>query len=369
MTKTNLDCLGLERGDVTRVIVCCDGLDPEYLAETETPGWRTIADEGRSGVCEGVVPSVTNVNNVSIVTGSYPGVHGITANTYYDPERDERVYMEDPSFIRCPTRLQLAADRGDSVGALVAKDKLRRMVGQGCDLAASAEAPPAWLTDEVGPAPDIYSGQASPWLFEAATHVLETRDLDWLYVSTTDVIPHKFGPTEARATEWVAEIDDGLAAMHRRAHDIVATADHGMNDKTHAIDPERLLTAAGIDATVIRLIRDKHVYHHQNLGGAAYVYVHDGTVDDARQRLAGVAGIELVLERAEAVDRFTLPPDRIGDLMILGDEHVVFGPLEEDDHAEVSLRSHGSHHERHVPYTASRDVALEANIDAFGALE
>lgn len=354
---------------MTRVIVCCDGLDPEYLSATDTPGWDTIADTGRSGECEGVVPSVTNVNNVSIVTGSYPETHGITTNTYYDPERDERIYMEDPSYIRCPTKLELAAERGEAVGALVAKDKLKRMVGQGCTIAASAEDPPAWLENAVGDAPDIYSGEASPWLLEAAVHVLDTRDLDWLYVSTTDVIPHKFGPTEERAIEWVTDLDAGLAALNDRATELIATADHGMNDKTHAIDPERILSNEGIDATVIRLIRDKHVYHHQNLGGAAYVYVHDGQVGKAADRLTTTGGIELVLSRDEAIDRFRLPPDRIGDLMLLGEEHAVFGPLEDDTDSEVSLRSHGSHHERLVPYTSSRDVVLEANIDAFGALE
>ena len=354
---------------MTRVIVCCDGLDPEYLSATDTPGWDTIADTGRAGECDGVVPSVTNVNNVSIVTGSYPETHGITTNTYYDRDRDERVYMEDPSFIRCPTKLELAAERDEAVGALVAKDKLKRMVGQGCEIAASAEDPPAWLEDAVGEAPDIYSGEASPWLLDAGVHVLETRDLDWLYVSTTDVIPHKFGPTAERAMEWVAELDSGLAALAERASDIVATADHGMNDKSHAIDPERLLSNAGIDATVIRLIRDKHVYHHQNLGGAAYVYVHDGQIEEAADRLDETDGIELVLDREAAVDRFRLPPDRIGDLMLLGEEDAVFGPLDEGVHDEVSLRSHGSHHERRVPYTCSRDVDLEANIDAFGALE
>lgn len=354
---------------MTRVIVCCDGLDPEYLDTTDTPGWDGIAENGRSGICEGVVPSVTNVNNVSIVTGKYPENHGITSNTYYDPETDERVYMQDPSFIRCQTQLQSADDRGESGGALVAKDKLRRMVGQGCEFAASAEAPPAWLEETAGPAPDIYSGDASPWLLDAATAVLENRDIDWLYVSTTDVIPHKHGPGEDRAREWVADLDDGLAALHARASDIVATADHGMTDKVHAIDPKRLLQEADIDATVIRLIRDKHVYHHQNLGGAAYVYIHDGSPETAADLLRATDGVGLVLPREEAADRFRLPPDRIGDLMILGEESAVFGPLDAGIHGDVSLRSHGSHHERHVPYTSSRDVTLRANIDAFGALQ
>lgn len=353
---------------MTRVVICVDGLDPAYLAAAETPGWDAIAGDGAAGECEGVVPSVTNVNNVSIVTGAFPADHGITANTYYDREADERVYMEDPSFLRAPTRLEAAAEAGDAVGALVVKDKLRRMVGRGCDTSASAEDAPAWLEDAVGPAPDIYSGDASPWVLDAAVHVLEAGELDWLYVSTTDVVPHKHAPDEPRAREWVGAMDAGIAAVAERASEVAVTADHGMARKTLAVDVERSLGEAGIDATVIRLIRDAHVYHHQNLGGAAYVYLHGGRPDDAADHLEAVEGVELVLPREAACERFRLPPDRVGDLMLLGTPASAFGPLEAGTHAEVDLRSHGSHHERTVPYLTSSGAELAANVDAFDAV-
>jgi phosphonoacetate hydrolase len=139
--------------------------------------------------------------------------------------------MEAPSFVRCGTRFQAVAAQGERSGALVFKEKLRRMIGQGCAVAASAEAPPEWLEDAVGSARDIYSGQASRWLMEAAAALLGARDLDWLYVSTTEVIPHKHAPTEARASEWVTALDEGIAALHEQATDIVITADHGMSGK------------------------------------------------------------------------------------------------------------------------------------------
>ena len=354
---------------MTRVVVCCDGLDPAYLAATETPGWDAIAEAGTTGECDGVVPSVTNVNNVSIVTGTFPEEHGLTGNTYWDREAGERVYMEEPSFVRVPTRLQTAADDGDAVGALVVKDKLRRMVGRGCSLAESAEAAPDWLEDAVGPAPDIYSGEASPWVMDAAVHVLESRDLDWLYVSTTDVVPHKHAPEEARAREWVAAMDAGIAGIAERADAVAVTADHGMRHKSLAVDLERALGDGGVGATVIRLIRDKHVYHHQNLGGAAYVYLDDtGEVDAAADLLAGLDGVDEVHDREAACEAFRLPPDRVGDLMVLGTEDSAFGPLESGTHEAVDLRSHGSHHERRVPYVTSTGATMASNVDAFDAV-
>ena len=351
--------------DGTRVVVCLDGLDPAYLAAADTPGWDEIAEEGSSGECECAMPSLTNVNNVSIVTGSYPADHGITGNTYYD-DSGELVYMEDPEFVRRETRLQAYAEAGETVAALVAKDKLRRMVGRGCDFAASAEDPPGQLVDAVGPAPDIYSGEASPWLLDAALHVLDEMDPDVLYVSTTDVVPHKHAPGEETAKRWVRLLDTGLAALHGRGVDLVATADHGMNHKSVRIDLDALFEREGVDATVVRLIRDKHTYHHQNLGGAAYVYLHeDADVD----WLADVDGVDEVLSREAAADRFRLAPNRIGDHMVLGDADSVFGPVEDGVRDAVDLRTHGSCYERTVPFVSTRDVDLAANLEAFAALE
>jgi len=201
--------------------------------------------------------------------------------------------MEAPSFVRCGTRFQAVAAQGERSGALVFKEKLRRMIGQGCAVAASAEAPPEWLEDTVGPARDIYSGQASRWLMEAAAALLGARDLDWLYVSTTEVIPHKHAPTEARASEWVTALDEGIAALHEQATDIVITADHGMSGKRLCVDLERFLAESGYDATVVRLILDKHTFSHQNLGGAAYVYL-TGDGYEAAERLADLDGVDLV---------------------------------------------------------------------------
>ena len=352
---------------MTRVVVCCDGLDPAYLDAVETPGWDAIAAEGQAGTCDAAVPSLTNVNNAGIVTGAYPDAHGITGNTYYDRERRERVRMEDSSFLTCRTRLAAAADRGAACGALVAKEKLLGLVGEGCEVAVTAEDPPRWLERAVGPAPDIYSGDASAWLLSAAAHVLDRRDLVWCFVSTTAVVPHRSAPADRMAHEWVGAIDRGLASLHDRSAAIVATADHGMAPKRNCVDLDAVLARAGRDATVVRLIRDAHTYHHRNLGGAAYVYLR-GAADDAASLLLAVDGVERALTATEAAAHFRLPPDRIGDLVVLGDEATVFGPVGAGVRGEVALRSHGSHHERTVPYATTADVGLSVNLEAFDVL-
>ncbi|MFB6281477.1 MAG: alkaline phosphatase family protein [Haloferacaceae archaeon] len=348
---------------MTRTVACLDGFDPAYLDATDTPAWDALADEGRAGTCEGLVPSLTNVNNVGIVTGAFPETHGITGNSYYDRERDETVYMEAAEYLRCETRLERAAAAGADVAALVTKEKLERLVGRGVDYAASAEDPPSALERAVGAAPDIYSGDASAWLLAAAAHVAGTRAPDLLYVSTTDVVPHKHAPGERAASEWVRALDAGLGDL-RDYGPVVATADHGMRRKTSRVDLDAVLAERGIEAEVVRLIRDRHTYHHRNLGGAAYVYT-----DADASFLADVAGVDAVHPAAAAAERYRLPPDRIGDYLVLGTPESVFGPIEGDATTDgVDLRSHGSHHETAVPYVASTGAGMDHNVEAFDAV-
>lgn len=373
-----------------RVVCCLDGLDRSYLEATDTPEWDEIAATGTTGTCRGAMPSLTNVNNVSIASGTLPDAHGITGNSYFDRDGGEMVYMEDPSYLRCETLFETYAARDEESAALVVKEKLERFVERGCSVAASAENPPEWLTEAVGDPPGIYSGRASEWVVEAALHVLDTRAPDVLYVSTTDVVPHKHGPGTREANEWVHTLDRGLRAFAARDVALCATADHGMNHKTHRIDLDRVLAAEGVSGEVIPLIRDRHTYHHQNLGGAAYVYLgpvdsSDSTEPTAVSNVAGVLdavdGVDTVLTAEEAAERFSLPLDRLGDLLVLGDRETVFGPGDEDGeigeydgegdetHGSVDLRSHGSQHERIVPYVSNRAVSLAHNAAAFPALD
>jgi phosphonoacetate hydrolase len=94
----------------TRVIVCLDGCGPDYLAGSETPNLDALAREGYHTIGEAVVPTVTNVNNTSIITASFPERHGITTNYLLDPLTGEESYMESadycwprPPFAASPT--------------------------------------------------------------------------------------------------------------------------------------------------------------------------------------------------------------------------------------------------------------------------
>ena len=75
------------------------------------------------------MPSFTNPNNLSIVTGVPPSVHGICGNYFFDPERGEEVMMNDPRYLRAGTILAAFSEAGAKVAVITAKDKLRKLLG------------------------------------------------------------------------------------------------------------------------------------------------------------------------------------------------------------------------------------------------
>jgi phosphonoacetate hydrolase len=115
------------------VVICCDGSDPAYTDEATTrglmPNLARFVAEGAGLRALSVIPSFTNPNNLSIVTGRPPAVHGICGNYFFDRERGEEVMMNDPGFLRAPTIFEAFQKAGAKVAVVTAKDKLRLLLG------------------------------------------------------------------------------------------------------------------------------------------------------------------------------------------------------------------------------------------------
>jgi phosphonoacetate hydrolase len=114
--------------------------------------------------------------------------------------------------------------------------------------------------------------------------------------------------------------------------------------------------------------------HHGALGSFATVYLQADAIDGTASRLRELLGIELVLTRSEAAARFELPPDRIGDLVIVSERSVVLGTSvtrHDLSQLELPLRSHGGISEQRVPLILNRRIeGLDPrrrwrNFDAF----
>jgi phosphonoacetate hydrolase len=62
------------------LFICLDGWDPSYLKNIRLPSLNRIKEAGAFRLIDAAVPTLTNVNHVSMLTGAYPEKHGITGN-------------------------------------------------------------------------------------------------------------------------------------------------------------------------------------------------------------------------------------------------------------------------------------------------
>jgi phosphonoacetate hydrolase len=349
------------------VVVCVDGCEPEYvsraIAAGAAPFLERLVAEGTALTADCVIPSFTNPNNMSIVTGVPPSVHGICGNYFYDREAGAEVMMNDPKYLRVGTILAAFADAGAKVAVVTAKDKLRRLLGKDlrgtCFSAESADAAGVALAGM--PVPSVYSAQLSEFVFAAGVGLMKQARPDLMYLSTTDYVQHKAPPGSPAANAFYRMMDGYLAQLDRLGARLAITADHGMNDKFGAdgapnvVYLQDLLDAwlGRAAARVILPITDPYVVHHGALGSFATAYL-PARADAASliARLSSIEGVELALASEAACREFELPADRLGDIVVIAKRHAVLG-TSRDRHdlsgLDAPLRSHGGLSEQRVP--------------------
>ena len=385
------------------VVVCIDGSEPGYIERAVEMGraswFGKILHTGTNLVADCVIPSFTNPNNLSIVTGQPPAVHGICGNYFLDPETGREVMMNDPRFLRIETLFPALQKAGCRVAVITAKDKLRGLLGKGLALGpgracsfSSEKADQATLAENgvadvpalVGlPVPDVYSAALSEFVFAAGAKLMERDRPEIMYLSTTDYIQHKHAPGSAAANAFYAMMDGYLARLEAMGCTLVITADHGMNDKHDGAGRPDVLYLQDLfddwldigEARVILPITDPYVVHHGALGSFAVVYLPErASAGEMAKKLEALTEIEVALTKDEAARRFELPADRLGDLVVVSTRHKVLGTsASRHDLSGLTepLRSHGGLSEQKVPLICNRKLASGApprrwrNFDAF----
>jgi phosphonoacetate hydrolase len=380
------------------VVICVDGCEPAYLTEAmragQMPWLSRMLPQGTDLIGECVVPSFTNPNNLSIVTGAPPSVHGICGNYLYDRESGQEVMMNDPRFLRAETILAAFSKAGAKVAVVTAKDKLRKLLGKGMTgICFSAEKANETTLAEHGidnalayvgrPLPSVYSADLSEFVFAAGVKLLKDRRPDIMYLSTTDYVQHKAAPGSADANSFYRMMDSYLSQLDALGATIVLTADHGMNDKHKADGTPNVIYLQDVldgwvgagKTRVILPITDPYVVHHGALGSFATVYLPDDVNRaDVIKRIAALPGIELALDRATGCKKFELPEDRLGDVIVVSERNTAIGSAARKHDLSgltVPLRSHGGMTEQKVPVILNRKIkALPAgyrlrNFSAF----
>jgi phosphonoacetate hydrolase len=367
------------------VVVCLDGCDPRYLnfenAAKVFPNISRMMRDGFSALADAAMPTFTNPNNVSIVTGAPPVVHGISGNYYLDRATGEEIMIVDASPMRATTILAEMSRAGVRVAAITAKDKLRKMLGHrmaGGICFSSEKAGSVTLAENgienvealIGrPAPDMYSPDLSLFVLDAGIKLLEQGRVDLLYLSLSDLVQHAHGPGDSEADAFHSAVDAKVGRLAGLGAVVGLIADHGMNDKTHedgtprvVFLEEELNRRFGPNAVrVICPITDPFVKHHGALGSFVRVYLRARLeLPDVMDVAAAIPGIALVLDGKSAASRYQMPLDREGDFVAIGDTHTVIGSSQAEHNLTGldghRLRSHGGLSEQIVPFILSHPI-------------
>ena len=369
-------------------VVCIDGGDPEYLEtglrDGIIPNIARFMNEGFYKVAQGSMPSFTCPNNMSIVTGTEPEIHGISGNFFIDPETQEPVVMTGPELLRSRSIMSEFSREGARVVSITAKDKLRKQLQKDMDLSSGSVSFSSQYADNctmeengienvlefVGqPLPDMYSAELSLFVLDAGIKLLKEQKPDLLYLSLTDFIQHAHAPGSEEANDFYIEMDRRFGILQDLGALVALTADHGMGDKSDENGEPNVIWLQDIldlnpgagTCRVICPITDAFVGHHGALGGFVRIYLEN---KDDRNKVydivKAIEGVEKVWTAENVAKELEQPLDREGDLAVVADKRTVIGGSEKDHDLSAlkgkRLRTHGSLHEAMVPFILSEPL-------------
>ena len=373
----------------TSVVICLDGSQKEYLDEASkanlTPNLDKIINKGEYLIAHSAIPSFTNPNNISIVTGQPSSVHGICGNFFYTPSTGKEVMMNDPQYLRVPTIFEKYYESGSKIALVTAKDKLRTLLGNGLKyddkraICFSAEKSDKTIMEHNGienvnewlgmPVPKVYSADLSEFVMAAGVKLMKEYKPDIMYLSTTDYIQHKYEPGHEVANKFYSMFDGYIGQLDNMGAMLVITADHGMKPKSKEDgSPNAIFLQDHLDGIfskgktkVILPITDPYVVHHGALGSFATIYLEDkNDIDAVIKEIKTIKEIEVVLNKNEACMTYNLPEDRTGDIICMSSEFMTIGSSK-DKHdlsgLNEPLRSHGGLHEREVPFIINKKMS------------
>ena len=367
------------------VVVCIDGFDPTYLGagieDGILPNMARFSKQGFHVIAKSAMPSLTNPNNASIITGVPPAVHGIAGNFFIDPETKEEHMVLDDTYLRGPTILEKMANRGIRVATVTAKDKLRKILKHGLEgsICFSAQYADKCTIEENGiegvenwlgrKVPPQYSGDLSLFALDAGVKLLEEDRADLMYLTLSDFIQHKFAPRSKESDDFLSAVDARLGKLVQLGAIVAVTGDHGMSDKCGSdgkpnvifLEDELNQKFGEGSVRVMTPITDPFPGHHGGIG--SFVRVHFLKPLDLKAVIEYCESFPQVQEacpREEAAIRYETPLDRESEVVVVSIKHAGIGSRrDEHDMSNIEdhrLRSHGGWSEQEIPLLRSTPV-------------
>ncbi|HWQ76430.1 MAG TPA: alkaline phosphatase family protein [Syntrophomonas sp.] len=346
------------------LIIVIDGCAADYITEENTPNLYRLGGAGFYKKVKSAIPSVTNVNHASLLTGSFPLRHGVVGNYYYDRATGAEGFIESSRHLKTDSIIDIYSRQGRSTALLTVKGKVLEVFGANAGIGINLQKPEAaWLTRyDLETPPGVATFAAYDWIFKACYKVITVDDPDLVYCTTNDYMMHNYPPDADEARQVMGAMDQWIGRIYDfdPTREIYITADHGMNKKSRLVDLQKKLDRAGFHTFCLLPLKDRYLENHRHQeGGAVYIYVlAEEEISRVFDYLRGCDFVDHVYDQAEAEKIFGLPGEGIGDIFVLSDATSAFAELEQDE-LYIDTRTHGSLYEREIPL-----IAVNASKDA-----
>jgi predicted AlkP superfamily pyrophosphatase or phosphodiesterase len=259
------------------ILISLDGWRWDYDTRAYAPNLRALAARGvRAAGLIPSFPSKTFPNHYTLVTGLYPGHHGIVANNIRDPESGRTLTMN--------TREEVA----DAMwwGGEPIWNTVRRAGGRsaaffwpGSEAPIGGTHPDYWMPYNDRLPNEERVDQVLKWLDLPAA---ERPSLLTLYFNDVDAAGHAYGPDSPQVQSAVQKLDNMLGRLRRGLEErriandvnIVVTSDHGMSETSR----RRVIVADDLVPTTDGIVVD--------LDPTIGVWPHPGREDAVYQRLS-----------------------------------------------------------------------------------
>ncbi|WP_049996993.1 alkaline phosphatase family protein [Halococcus sediminicola] len=320
-------------GDAGRAIVLdVIGLEREHVERGLAPNIADLVDDGARADLQSPFPAVTLPVQSTLATGQSPENHGDVANGEYDRGNDTAALWEREREDR--NRLwESASEAGLTTGVFC----FQHLIGTTADVALTPSPIEdednnilemnCWtnpddfydeLEAEYGHFPlHTYWGpganeESTAWILDAAREAIDRYDPDllWIYIPYLDYagLAHGASSDELHeaigvADELVGDFLDFLREDERWGDTVVnVVSEYGFNDVDTPVFPNRALREAGLLAVQddgeggeeidLKSSEAFALVDHQ----VAHVYADEDVVDEAREALSGLDGVERVLD-------------------------------------------------------------------------
>jgi alkaline phosphatase D len=212
------------------VLVSLDGFRYDYVKKYSAPNIAAMATRGASAP-DGMIPSypsTTFPNHLALITGLYPEHHGIVANTFYDPARQQRYTYGDNETVRDGSWYS-----GVPLWSLAEQNQMRAACyfWPGSEAEIAGKRPSYYLKFDPTIPNDQRIEQVLAWL---RLPVAQRPHFITLYMAEVDGAGHEHGPDSKETADAVKFVDAevgkliaGIDALHLPI-DLIVLADHGM---------------------------------------------------------------------------------------------------------------------------------------------